>query len=120
MSFGYRSRRDGIRHLFLDNLIFEGDSHLLVTGWKSGLHRLFVRKDSWFLDDILENIEFEGTHLPKGSLRSYDNTYWEIIPGLPEPATYGEIFSAIGLGLWYWGKKQRRRYIAQQRVPSVA
>jgi len=69
--------------------------HFHVPNWTF----LLVRKDSVNLHDALNRIKFLNRLETKGSLREYDKDYWEIIPGFPEPSTYGAILSAIALGL---------------------
>jgi len=56
----------------------------------------------------LARIWFEGWQ-PGAKLRDYNASHWEIVPyGSPEPATYGAILGAVGLGLWSWRRKRRK------------
>jgi len=85
--------------LFLDDLFVDSDALLTLNGWRDGFHFLLVRKDSEHLDDALSRIKFEGRREPKASLRDYDKDYWQVIPGFPEPSTYGALFGGLSLGL---------------------
>jgi len=54
----------------------------------------------------LARIWFEGW-APGAKLRDYNASHWEIVPyGSPEPATYGAILGAVGLGLVVWRKRR--------------
>jgi len=96
------------RKLFLDDLFIEShgllEIHFYVPNWTFFL----VRKDSVHLDDALHRVKFLNRSEPKGSLREYDKDYWEVIPGFPEPGTYGAILSAVALGL-VWLRMTRCR-----------
>jgi len=54
---------------------------------------------------VLERIEFEG--YGPAMFRDWDSNYFQITPA-PEPATYGAIVGAVGIGLVVWRKKKRR------------
>jgi len=96
----------GNRFLRLDDLIVGINSHLKIRNWSDGRDHLLVSKDSINLEDTLKRIEFEGYDSRRISLKSFDKDYWEI-SGLPEPATYGAIFGAVGFGLTAWRKRRR-------------
>jgi len=87
------------RKLFLDDLLIEDWGLLEIHFYIPDVTFLLVRKDSVHLQDALHKIKFTNRSEPKASLREYDRDYWEIIPGYPEPGTYGAILSAIALGL---------------------
>jgi len=58
---------------------------------------------------MLNRIRFQGW-APGAKLINYDANNWEIVPmGSPEPATYGAILGALGLGLVVWRKRRQRR-----------
>jgi len=98
----------------LDDLFINNDSLFVIRGWVEGWKSLLVRKDSEHLQDALSKIKFEGRSEPKASVRDYNNDYWEIIPGFPEPSTYGAFWGGLGLlltlsrnGRCFWRRKLR-------------
>jgi len=96
----------GLREIILDDLqVLEG-SHLLVKEWQDGRDRLLVRKDSAHVRDSLKRIEFEAHDTRSVNLRDYDKDYWEIYALVPEPATYGALFGAVGL-MAVWCRQRR-------------
>jgi len=108
--------------LYLDQLIFN-DTHstLAIKGWVSGMTHLLVKKD-WGdarIAELLSRIHFDG-HGPATAWEAHDlndfGDYWEIRPyATPEPATYGAILVAAGLGLCSW---QKRRWAAHKPPPQ--
>jgi len=101
------------RFLYLNDLFVVDGGELIVQGWKEGIHWLLVQKTSANLKDALEKTRFEGQNWKQVGVRDYSREYWEIGVGdgfskLPEPTTYGAIFSAGGLGLVIWQKRRRR------------
>jgi|GEM_PF-521436 len=97
----------GSSTLFLDDLLIKEGSFLEIQGLEYDGFRLLVRKDSEHLYASLERIGSQGYPSYKVELREYDSNYWQIVPRLPEPATYGAIFGAVGLGLAVWRKRRR-------------
>jgi len=95
------------RSLYLDDLMIEYGSVLHIKHFHEGLTRLLVRKDSEHLQDSLHRIKFQGRREPKASIKDYDADYWEVIPGFPEPTTYGAAFSVAALALWAYRRKRR-------------
>jgi len=83
----------------VDELQVEEGGLLRIFNWKSTLTKLFVRKDSKYLEESLSRLAFEGYTPNSAGKRDYDNHYWEIYAKLPEPATYGTILGAAGLGV---------------------
>jgi len=98
---------DYFRKLYLDDLMIDWGSELLVKGYNAELTFLLVRKDSKHLQDALHRVKFQGRREPKASIKDYDANYWQVIPGFPEPATYGAAFSVAAVGLWACRRKQR-------------
>jgi len=52
-------------------------------------------------------MEFAGYDRNNIHLEEFDAEYWSI-SATPEPATYGAILGAIGIGLVVWQKRKRR------------
>jgi len=90
------------------------DDSLFIRGWID-----FLEVATTFLVSrafapnaaTLARIWFEGWE-QGAALRDYahDGDYWEIVPMgiVPEPATYGAILGAVGLGVWAWRNRLRR------------
>jgi len=96
----------GLREIILDDLDVMAGSHLLIKEWQNGRDRLLVRKDSAHVRDSLKRIEFEAHDTRSVNLRDYDKDYWEIYALVPEPATYGALFGAVGL-MAAWCRQRR-------------
>jgi len=94
------------KYLYLDNLLVSQGGSLTVTGWLDGQDFLLVRKGSKGLADALKKMEFAGYDRNNIHLVDFNKDYWEI-SGAPEPATYGAILGAVGLGVVAW-RRQRR------------
>jgi len=94
------------RTLYLDDLMIESGGTLHVNGWSKDKALLLVRKDSVNLQESLARISFTGYDPNAIHLENHNSDYWEINP-LPEPATYGAILGAAGLGLVIYRKKRR-------------
>jgi len=92
---------------FLDDLLVKEGSTLKITEWKQMHDYLLVRKDSRHLYDALSRIKFEGREEHRAWVSDYDADYWQVIPAFPEPATYGAILGAMGLGCFVWRNKMR-------------
>jgi len=94
--------------LRLDDLIINPyeNTELRIKGWDEFEDYLLVRKTSANLSSALTYINFDGW-ANGAEIRDYDTDYWEIIPRLPEPSTYGAIFGVMGLGLWAWRRRVR-------------
>jgi len=95
----------GNRFLRLDDLIVGVNSHLKIRHWSDGRDHLLVRRGSAHLEEALRRIEFEGYDRSRIRLKNFDHYYWEI-SGIPEPATYGAVFVAVGFGLVLWRKRR--------------
>jgi len=98
--------------LILDDLTITVGSELIISDWNLGANQILVRKDSQHLQDALGRLKFNGKGKPYGGVLDYNRDYWEIIPSwevpkLPEPATYGAILGAVGLGLSVWRRRNR-------------
>jgi len=98
--------------LYLDQLTFsDANARLTIRNWNDQADYLLVRK-IWGdanVASILNQIYFEGYGSAKWhwhDLGSSYGDYWQITP-FPEPATYGAILGAIGLGLWGWRRRRR-------------
>jgi len=93
-----------IRELIIDDGNF---SRLSVKGWREYADFFLVSRLFAPGAAILAKINFQGW-ADGAKLRYYDNTYWEIVPlgtsgaPVPEPAVYGAILGAVGLGVWTW------------------
>jgi len=100
--------------LYLDQLEFNDANTLLtIRNWVAGSDYLLVKK-SWgdaTIPALLSQIYFEGY----GWAESWEEhglsdfgDYWQITP-FPEPATYGAILGAVGIGLWKWRTCRRKK-----------
>jgi len=102
--------------LYLDQLTFnDANAILRIINWVEGATYLLVKK-TWGdvnIPPLLSQIYFEGYGFAQSwethDLSGYSD-YWQITP-FPEPATYGAILAAAGLGLWAW---KRRKYSPSQ------
>jgi len=101
--------------IWLDTLTFSGpDAILFMRNWYEYEDYLLVRTNGFDLN-FLQNIRFEGYENFPVVWRKYDQYYHQITPfGLmsketPEPATYGALLGAVGLGLVAWRKRRRQR-----------
>jgi len=82
-------------------------STLFIRNWFEGEDFLLVSKRSGNLTkETLGRIEFEG--YGPAMLRDWNTNFYQITP-MPEPATYGAILGAVGLGLFAWRKHRNRR-----------
>jgi len=86
-------------YLYLDDLNISNGSKLTIKNWALGHNHLLVRKDSANLYDTLTRIKFEGYKEWCAGLKDFDKDYWQLIPGIPEPSTYGAVLGMVGLGL---------------------
>jgi len=86
--------------------MIEYGSVLHIKYFHEGLAWLLVRKASEHLQDSLHRIKFDGRREPEASLKDYNADYWQVIPGFPEPATYGAIFTGGAIGLVFWRKRR--------------
>jgi len=93
-------------YIYIDNLIINQGSRLVVQGWKEGRDFLFVRKTSPNLADALTKLSFQGYDPANINLRDYNRDYWQI-SALPEPTAYGALLSIGGIGLWAWRQRKR-------------
>jgi len=98
----------GNRFLILGDLVIDQRNLFTISWYFSDTH-LLVRKDSQHLRESLSRIRFSQYPNKPAGVKEYDAHYFEIGPGfpdLPEPATYGAILGAAGLGLWTWRKRR--------------
>jgi len=93
-------------YLYLDDLIINGSGLLTVQNWQDGRDFILVRKNSQNLTDALTKMAFTGYNPADIHLRDFNSDYWQI-SALPEPATYGAILAAAGLGLRAWKRRKR-------------
>jgi len=99
--------------LYLDQLFFnDTNARLIIRNWNDQADFLLVKKiwGNVNVPPILSQIHFEGYGPAKWhwhDLNGYGD-YWQITP-LPEPATYGAISGAVGLGLLRWRKRTQRK-----------
>jgi len=104
INFGnYSNSRNTI--LFND-LLVAGNGKLTIKNWKDTRDYLLVRKSSSNTQGSLRNIQFEGYDPRSMQLLDFDSDYWQLT-AIPEPATYGALFGAIGISLVGWRKKRR-------------
>jgi len=59
--------------------------------------------------NALRKIDFIGYDRRTVGMRNYDASHWEIFAVVPEPAAYGAILGAAGLGCWQWRKRLRQK-----------
>jgi len=97
----------GLHAFYLDDLDVSIDSKLTIRNWKLGRNHLLVRKDSGHLYDALTRIKFEGYKEWRAGLKDFDKDYWQLIPDIPEPSTYGAVLGAVGLGVFFLRRRKR-------------
>jgi len=99
------------RFLYLDELAIDARGFLEVSEWKHGRDYFLVSKtmNKRALEALLGKIIFIGRDPKSTHLRDYNSQFWEI-SGLPEPATYGAILGAVGLGLTLWRRRRKRNH----------
>jgi len=95
-------------YFYLDDLEILDGSKLTIKNWRLGHNHLLVRKDSAHLYDSLTRIKFEGYKEWQAGLKDFDKDYWQLIPDIPEPGTYGAVFGALGLGVFFVRRERRR------------
>jgi len=93
-------------YIYLDDLIINTGGHLKVQGWQEGRDFLLVKKTGAHLTDALKRMAFIGYDRNNIHLEDFNSEYWSI-SSTPEPATYGAILGAVGIGLWRWKCKRR-------------
>jgi len=85
-----------------------GDDTLFIRNWIEYADYFLVSRALAPDASALARIWFEGW-AEGAKLRDYNNSHWEIVPyGSPEPATYGAILGAVGIGLVLWRRKRRK------------
>jgi len=94
-------------YLYLDDLSISNGSNLTIKKWNLGYNHLLVRKDSEHLYDALTRIKFEGHWQWRAGLKDFDKDYWQLIPDIPEPSTYGAVLGAVGLGGFFLRRRKR-------------
>jgi len=102
--------------LWIDELTFSSTSDILfIRNWYEYEDLFLVKKvhnGVEFDQALLPQILFEGYQDYETTLKDYNADYWQITPfgnGVPEPATYGAILGAVGIGLVAWRKKTQRQ-----------
>jgi len=108
--------------LWIDELIIVGGgvlanakAQLFIRNWYQYEDYLLIRR-SWFNSQdatrraqLLSQIIFDGYQDFPVLAIDYDSQYYQITPfHAPEPATYGAILGAVGIGLVVWRKRKRR------------
>jgi len=96
------------RWLYLDDLVIRDGGKLIVKNWENGTDHLLVRRENidWA---TLWKIDFQGKTNRNVGYRYFDSNYVEIVPwATPEPASYGAIFGALGLGIPLWRRTGHR------------
>jgi len=111
----YQSTRVG--YLYLDDLEVFLNSKITIRDWSLGSDYLLVKKSSKHLFDSLNRIKFEGHWEWKAAVKDYNWEYWQLIPGIPEPSTYGAIFGGVGLVFYRRSKRIGRRILGLKFVP---
>jgi len=80
------------------------DSRLFIRNWFEFEDYILIRRNGASSVD-LSRVEFVG--YGPAFFRDWNSEYYLMTPA-PEPATYGAILGAVGLGLWAWQRKRRR------------
>jgi len=101
--------------LIIDDLIIKNDSVLRMELFNPEYGQVFlVKKTSRHLQDSLGRIRSYFSETVRYGVRESNmyKDYWEIGTGegfhaLPEPATYGAIFSTGALGFVFWRRKRK-------------
>ncbi|KXU35818.1 hypothetical protein AXK11_05615 [Cephaloticoccus primus] len=117
-------------YLYIDELIIEFGSKLAVRNWFEGEDFLLVHRskadeytyaasnpmDVGIIGNSHQRIYFEGYEGVLLFLNHYDEDYYEITPFprakatyLPEPSTYGALLGTLGLGLFFYRQKRRKK-----------
>jgi len=106
------------------SLIIGADSRLFIRNWYEFEDYILINREN-ASSVVLDRITFEG--YGPAIFRPWDGNYYQITP-MPEPATYGAILGVVGMGLWGWHNKRRRRprdvvrlnRTSRQRVAQLA
>jgi len=96
-----------MKMLVLDDLIIDDGALLRISGWQAERDFLLVRKNSVHLAAALKKITIDGWGRDQIYLKDYNSDYYSI-EAAPEPAVYGAIFGAVGVGLVAWMRKKLR------------
>jgi len=96
--------------LWVDELVIAEGDRLFIRNWYQYEDYLLVKKvnnGALFNPAVLSRIHFDGYQDYPVLAVDYDAHYFMITPfHAPEPATYGAILGAVGLGLWSWRKRK--------------
>jgi len=103
------------RYLYLDNLIIESGGELEIRGWIDGQDYLLIRKDSVFLEESINKVDFVGYKKENIHIEDFNEEYYAI-SGAPEPTTYGTALSLAALGLWSCRRKRRVGNLARENA----
>ncbi|KXU34624.1 hypothetical protein AXK11_08160 [Cephaloticoccus primus] len=102
-----RQHPHGDHRLYLDDLEIEWGGQLTIKNWMLSRDFLLVRKDSEHLNDALSRIKFEGHWEWRAALKDFDKDYWQLIPGIPEPSTYGAALGVVAVGACLMRRRQK-------------
>jgi len=104
LGFGSEYRESGKRWVYFDDIEIINDGWLEVVSWEYGRDFFLISKAIENAGDILSRISFNGYDKNKMHLEDFNTEYWAVVA--PEPATYGAILGAAGLGLFVYCKRQ--------------
>jgi len=102
LSFGDLNKGSGKIWIYFDDIEIINDGWLEVFYWEYGRDFFLINKASANVDRILSRISFNGYDRNNIHLEDFSPDYWAIVA--PEPATYGAVLGAVGLGLVIYRK----------------
>jgi len=82
---------------------------LIIKNWVEYSDYFLISREYAPDEEVLSRIQFKG-YGRGAKMRYYNDTHWEIVPA-PEVAAYGAFFGGVGLGLFTWRKRRRRRSV---------
>jgi len=99
--------------LWIDDLVLGTNDRLFIRNWYQHEDYLLVKRVNGgtpFNKAVLSRILFDGYEDYPVLAIDYDAQYFQITPfHAPEPATYGAILGAVGIGLWGWRRRKIQR-----------